>query len=162
MSADATPGEAVTVRQSVFVELGADDAFRLFTDGIGQWWPLDEGFSYGGDRAREIFLEPREGGRFYERFIDGDELQVGTVIACTPPRNIVFTWRSPDWRAETEVEVTFVAGDRGTTVEVEHRGFDRLGPDGAAIAQRWVGGWPRVVRAYADTANRGGTGLSAE
>jgi uncharacterized protein YndB with AHSA1/START domain len=143
--------EAGIVRQSIFVELSPEEAFRLFTDGIGQWWPLDEGFSYGGDRAKEIFLEPRVGGRFYERFVDGDELQVGTVVACTPPQRIVFTWRG-DWEAETEVEVSFSPGEHGTTVELEHRGFDRLGPEGAAVARRWAGGWPRVIRAFADQA----------
>ena len=29
------------VRTSVSVKLGVDDAFRLFTEGVGSWWPLD-------------------------------------------------------------------------------------------------------------------------
>jgi hypothetical protein len=49
---------ALTVCQSVHVELPPSEAFRLFTDGIGEWWPLAEGYSYGGDRAHSIFLEP--------------------------------------------------------------------------------------------------------
>ena len=136
----------------VRVDLTPDASFRLFTEGIGQWWPLDEGYSYGGDRAEEIFLEPAEGGRFYERFTDGDELQVRTVTLCAPPERIVFTWRSPDWSAETEVEVRFVAVEGGTAVELEHRGFDLLGPDGRSIARRWAGGWPRVIEAFATSA----------
>jgi uncharacterized protein YndB with AHSA1/START domain len=86
--------------------------------------------------------------------VDGDELQVGTVRVCAPPDRILFTWRSPQWQAETEVEVRFLAQDVGTTVEVEHRGFERLGPDGEAIARRWAGGWPRVVQAFATRAAR--------
>jgi uncharacterized protein YndB with AHSA1/START domain len=101
---------------------------------------------------QEIFLEPTEGGRFYERFVDGDELHVGTVRVCSPPDRIVFSWRSPDWQAETEVEVRFVAEDRGTSVHLEHRGFERLGAHGRAIARRWRGGWPRVVQAFASRA----------
>jgi uncharacterized protein YndB with AHSA1/START domain len=110
-----TPGEpnlaatgALAVRQSVNVELPPSEAFRLFTDGIGEWWPLAEGYSYGGDRAHSIFLEPVVGGRFFERFVDGDEMQVGTVLSCSPPDLIVFTWRSPEWRGDTEVDVRFV------------------------------------------------------
>jgi uncharacterized protein YndB with AHSA1/START domain len=150
MSGD--PVADLVARQSIVVDLPVDEAFRLFTEGIGQWWPLDEGFSYGGDRAREIFLEPRVGGRFYERFVDGDELQIGTVIACQPPHSITFTWRSPGWSAETEVTVTFRPNANGTTVELVHRGFDRLGPKGPEMARHWAGGWPRVIQAFAHAA----------
>jgi uncharacterized protein YndB with AHSA1/START domain len=148
----ATEREAIVVRESVRVDLSPEEAFRLFTEGILEWWPLEEGYSYGGDRAKEIFLEPKEGGRFYERFVDGDELQVGTVRACSPPDRILFTWRSPDWPAETEVDVLFLSEDMGTTVRLEHRGFERLGSDGESIARRWRGGWPRVVQALATRA----------
>jgi uncharacterized protein YndB with AHSA1/START domain len=147
-SRPATP-DTVLVRQTVQVALPPEQAFRLFTDGIAQWWPLEEGYSYGGDRAREIYLEPTVGGRFYERFLDGDEFQVGTVTACSPPNLIVFTWRSPEWPAHTEVEVSFHPETTGTTVELEHRGFDRLGPDGPELARRWGGGWPRVMACFA-------------
>jgi uncharacterized protein YndB with AHSA1/START domain len=145
----ATEHGVVVVREAVHVELPPEEAFRLFTDGINEWWPLEEGYSYGGHRAREIFLEPAEGGRFYERFTDGDELQVGTVRVCSPPDRILFTWRSPDWQAETEVDVRFVAEGQGTTVQLEHRGFERLGSEGESIGRRWGRGWPRVVQAFA-------------
>jgi uncharacterized protein YndB with AHSA1/START domain len=156
MAHDMRPTEldAVVVRQCVRVELPPDQAFRLFTEGINEWWPLDEGYSYGGDRAREIFLEPMVGGRFYERFVDGDELQVGTVTACSPPDLILFTWSSPDWPASTEVEVRFIAETGCTAVELEHRGFEKLGPDGRDIARRWGGGWPRVIQSFATRADR--------
>jgi uncharacterized protein YndB with AHSA1/START domain len=136
------------VKQSIQVELAPPEAFRLFTDGIGEWWPLDEGFSYGGDRAEQIFLEAVVGGRFYERFVDGDEIEVGRVVACSPPDRVLFTWRSPAWEAATEVEVRFVPAGTGTDVHLEHRGWERVGPDGAALAERWANGWPRVLDAF--------------
>jgi uncharacterized protein YndB with AHSA1/START domain len=141
--------EEVAVRQAVHVPLSPTEAFALFTDGIGEWWPLEEGYSYGGDRAKDIYLEPRVDGRFFERFIDGDELQVGRVTLCDPPHRIVFTWHDPDWTGETEVDVTFSPEPEGTAVSLTHRGFERLGPDGTAIAARWAGGWPRVMDAFA-------------
>ena len=95
------------VREEVHVDRSPSEAFRLFTAGIGEWWPLEEGYSFGGDRAKEIHLDAVRGGRFFERFVDGDELQVGRVIVCDPPHRIVFTWKDPDWRGDTEVEVTF-------------------------------------------------------
>ena len=147
------PGmKAGVAQQRVHVPLQPAEAFRLFTDGIQQWWPLEEGYSYGGDRADEVHLEPWVGGRFFERFVDGDELQVGRVLVCEPPDRILFTWRSPDWICETEVEVTFTADGGATNVSLSHRGFDRLGPDWETIAARWARGWPRVIQAFAQRA----------
>jgi uncharacterized protein YndB with AHSA1/START domain len=143
------PGAA---RQEVVVSLAPEDAFRLFTDGIQEWWPLDEGFSYGGDRASEIHLDAQVGGRFFERFVDGDEFEVGQVTACEPPRRIVFTWRDPDWPANTEVEVRFVREGDGTRVLLEHRGFDGLGGDWASVAAQFGGGWPRVLQVFGQSA----------
>jgi uncharacterized protein YndB with AHSA1/START domain len=150
---DHHPGvQAGVAHQRVHVPLSPAEAFRLFTDGIQQWWPLEEGYSYGGERANEVHLEARVGGRFFERFVDGDEFQVGRVMVCEPPDRLLFTWRDPDWTAQTEVEVTFTAEGDGTRVSLSHRGFDRLGPDWETIAARWAGGWPRVIGAFAHSA----------
>lgn len=147
---DPQPDVAAGVaHQGVHVALPPPEAFRLFTDGIQQWWPLEEGYSYGGERAKEIHLESRVGGRFFERFVDGDEFEVGRVTVCEPPHRILFTWKDPDWSAATEVDVTFAAEGAGTRVSLSHRGFDRLGPDWEAVAARWAGGWPRVIQAFA-------------
>ena len=95
-----------------------------------EWWPLEEGYSFGGDRTVGIVLEAREDGRLYERFRDGDSFEVGRVLACSPPDRIVFTWKDPTWSGATEVEVSFRPEGAGTRVAVEHRGFERLGADG--------------------------------
>ena len=136
------------VHQRVQVDCRVQEAFDLFTTRMGELWPLQLA-SYGGERAREIFLEPHVCGRFFERFVDGDELQVGSVVACEPPRRITFTWSAADWDGETEVEVTFTPQQEGTRVDLEHRGFDRLGPVGADVAAKFRGGWPGVLAAYA-------------
>jgi uncharacterized protein YndB with AHSA1/START domain len=136
------------VHESVHVGCPVEEAFALFTTRMGEWWPLDQA-SYGGERAQDICLEPRVGGRFFERFRDGDELQVGTVIACEPPTRITFTWTTADWEGETEVEVTFTAQHEGTRVDLSHRGFDRIGPLGPDAAEKFRGGWPGVMQAFA-------------
>jgi uncharacterized protein YndB with AHSA1/START domain len=150
MSGD--PG-LVAVRGRVQVDCTVQEAFVLFTTRMGEWWPLHLA-SYGGGRANEIFLEPRVGGRFFERFTDGDELQVGSVVACEPPRRITFTWKTADWEGETEVEVTFTPQKEGTRVDLEHRGFERLGAIGPDIAAKFRGGWPDVLETYARRAAR--------
>jgi uncharacterized protein YndB with AHSA1/START domain len=137
------------VREEMRVDLSPADAFDLFTAGIGEWWPLEEGYSFAGNRAKEIHLEARVGGRLYERFVDDDEHEIGRVIACDPPHRIVFTWTSPRWPGATEVEVMFTPEGERTRVSVEHRGFERLGPPGEVAARQFGGGWPRVLQAFA-------------
>jgi uncharacterized protein YndB with AHSA1/START domain len=144
----------MAVPESVHIDCSVEEAFGLFTTRMGEWWPLDKA-SYGGNRAKDILLEPRVGGRFFERFVDGDELQVGTVVACEPPWRITFTWTTADWEGETEVQVTFTRQDDGTRVDLSHRGFDRLGPLGADVAAKFHGGWPGVMHAFAQRSEPG-------
>ena len=148
-----TDPRLMAVHESVHVGCPVEEAFALFTTGMGEWWPLDKA-SYGGDRAKDIFLEPHVGGRFFERFVDGDELQVGTVVVCEPPWRIIFTWTTADWEGETEVEVTFTPQDDGTRVDLSHRGFDRIGPLGTDVAAKFRGGWPGVMHAFVQRSER--------
>jgi uncharacterized protein YndB with AHSA1/START domain len=142
----------MTIRKSVTVRCAPDRAFRAFTREIGRWWPLDKGFSYGGERAKEIFFDDRLGGRLYERFSDGTEFEIGRVTRCDPPTLILFTWKSPQWEAATEVEVRFSAADGGTRVELEHRGFE-AGPEMAESGKRMARGWNTVLEHYAEHAD---------
>jgi uncharacterized protein YndB with AHSA1/START domain len=98
---------------------------------------------------------PRWAGCFFERFVDGDELQVGTVVVCEPPWRITFTLTTADWDGETEVEVTLTPQDEGTRVDPLHRGFDRVGPLGPDVAAKLPpGGWPGVMRSYVQRSRR--------
>ncbi|HLK11562.1 MAG TPA: SRPBCC domain-containing protein [Candidatus Binatia bacterium] len=138
----------MTIRKTMHVKRPVETTFRLFTDGIGRWWPLKEGFSFGGKRAGEIFLEGRVGGRFFERFADGEECEIGVVTACAPPERIVFTFKAPSWEGPTEVEVRFVAERDGTRVELEHRGWEHAGAAARAARDAFAGGWEKVLGAF--------------
>jgi uncharacterized protein YndB with AHSA1/START domain len=142
----------IAVHESVDADCSVEEAFAFFTTRMGEWWPLDKA-SYGGDRAKDIFLEPHVGGRFFERFVDGDELQIGSVVACDPPDRIVFTWHTADWEGETEVEVKFTRTGKGTRVHLEHRGFERIGQLGPDVADKFRGGWPGVMLSFANGLN---------
>lgn len=143
----------MTIRKSVTVRCAPEKAFRIFTGEIGRWWPLKRGFSYGRERAKDIFLDGYAGGRLYERFTDGTEFEVGRVIRCDPPRLIVFTWKSPDWEAATEVEVRFSAEPEGTRVELEHRGWE-AGPKMSESGKGFAGGWDTVLEQYVSHVNK--------
>jgi uncharacterized protein YndB with AHSA1/START domain len=143
----------MTIRKSVSVRCPPERAFAVFTREIGRWWPLKRGFSFDRERAYEIFLDDRVGGRFYERFVDGSESEIGRVIRCEPPHLIVFGFNGSDWGAPTEVEVRFAAEAGGTRVELEHRGFAGS-PQMRERGKGFAGGWDVVLAEYVETANR--------
>jgi hypothetical protein len=64
----------VTVPQSV------DDAFALFTERIGTWWPKAT-HSIGEDRVVDVVLEAWVDGRIYERQDDGPNTR---GVRCSP------------------------------------------------------------------------------
>jgi uncharacterized protein YndB with AHSA1/START domain len=139
------------VTQSVMVQAGPERAFRAFTEEIGQWWPLADGFAFAGDRWQDMFLEGKEGGRVYERSRDGEEFHIGTVTVYDPPSRVVFTWgeATEEWDAPTEIEVRFTRDGDGTRVDLEHRGFEGIGAAAEDTAKQYEGGWSAVLDRYA-------------
>jgi len=156
-----TQARAATVRQEIAVEAPVDRAFRVFTEQMDKIKPREHNM-LGVDIA-ETVLEPRAGGRIYDRGTDGSECEWASVIAFEPPDRLVFSWNvSPRWQVETdparrsEVEVRFIAeGPDRTRVELEHRHLDRHGDgweglrDGVAAPD----GWPLYLQRYSDLLN---------
>jgi uncharacterized protein YndB with AHSA1/START domain len=123
---------ANSVRKVVILQAPPAVAWRVFTEGIGTWWPLAT-HKIGKARAVDAVIEPRVGGRWYERGDDGSTCDWGRVLSWEPPTRLVLTWEiSGDWTHDpdlkTEVEVRFIAeGKNGTRVELEHRRLDLYG-----------------------------------
>jgi uncharacterized protein YndB with AHSA1/START domain len=133
-------------------------AFEVFTGSINSWWP--HVYHIGQAEVAEVILEPREGGRWYERGVDDTECDWGRVLAWDPPNRLVFTWQingswqfDPDPAHASEIEVRFTSGGpHETTVEVEHRHFDRLvGGQTINDAIRGGGGWDLLLAGLAKT-----------
>jgi uncharacterized protein YndB with AHSA1/START domain len=144
------------VTRSVTVSAPPERAFRAFTEEIGRWWPLADGFAFAGDRWQDMLMEGREGGRLYERSRDGRDFHIGTVKVYDPPSRLVFTWgeATEEWAAPTEVEVRFTEEGDGTRVDLEHRDFERVGPTAEETAKDYERGWPMVLDRLAGYAGR--------
>jgi uncharacterized protein YndB with AHSA1/START domain len=153
-----TRTEIEPIRKSISVKAPVERAFATFTDGITQWWPLDThsvGAGRDGVRAEEAAFEGRVGGRLYERMSDGQEASWGEVVAWEPPNRIVLTWHPgyEDPSKSTEIEVRFTPEGDGTRVELEHRGWERLGERAVEAQAGYSGGWEAVLRMYAAAAS---------
>ena len=144
---------ALEVRSSVTVKLPRDDAFRLFTDRIGSWWPLAMHSVFQAE-AVTATMEPRVGGRVYESTADGRTSDWGTITEWRPGERLAMTWH-PGYEAElaTLVEVTFSEGpDGGTQVDLLHTGWEVHGAEAAEQAADYQDGWVPVLEGFAKAA----------
>jgi uncharacterized protein YndB with AHSA1/START domain len=149
MSATAGDSAAATV----YVAVGIEDAFEVFTAEIDRWWRHGRKFRIAGKRPGRIVFEQKLGGRLFETVeLTGGErtFVVGSVIDWPPPRRVALEWRGVNFAAleKTLIEVTFTPSGDGTMVRVEHSGWSSLRDDhparhgltGAAFS-RLIGLW---------------------
>jgi len=141
------------VRKSIRVEASADNAFEVFTSGLGRWWPRDHGI--GRKPMKTAVMETHLGGRWYELSEDGSQATVGRIIVWEPPRRFVMTWDiNSQWKPDTnvcsEVEVQFIPDGAGATrVELEHRKFEQMGCEAGTSMRKDVdGGWPGLLERF--------------
>jgi uncharacterized protein YndB with AHSA1/START domain len=107
----------------------------------------------------EALLEPRVGGRWYEKCADGSECDWGHVLVWEPPHRLVVTWQvNGRWQYDadpahaTEIEIRFTsAGPDRTRVELEHRYIERLVEAPALVdgIANQGGGWSSVLDRFA-------------
>ena len=145
------------VRKTVTVNGSAERAFEVFTARIGEWWPLEihsVGREIVGIEPVSVAFEGEAGGRLVERMEGGREAPWAEVVAWEPPHRLVLAWKpNPDRPAPTEIEVTFTPVASGTRVDLEHRGWERLGDEGRE-AREGYSDWERVLGRYAELAGR--------
>ena len=131
-----------------------EQAFDTWTTQIGRWWPKDHTVTGTDDLA--VVLECRAGGRIYERTGGGVEHEWGEVTIWEPPTRFGYLWHLRRDRADaTDVEIRFVdAGAGSTTVEIVHRGWERLGTEGETWRDRNHGGWATLLSHFVAAAER--------
>lgn len=130
------------------VECPVDHAFDVWTSRFGQWWPLDHTVS--AEEGLTVVLEGRPGGRIFERRVGGQEHDWGAVTIWEPPTRLGYTWHlNGDPSDATDVEIRFLPAAEGATrVEIEHRGWERLGARGEQWRERNHGGWAGLLPHY--------------
>jgi len=136
------------LRLSFVVECPVDHAFTVWTGRTSSWWPVTHTVS--SEPGLEVVFQPLPGGRIFERTPGGTEIEWGEITAWEPPSRLAYLWHIRDDRADaTEVEINFVdQGDATTRVEIEHRGWERLGAQGEAWRDANQGGWSTLLPHY--------------
>ena len=122
---------------------------------MARWWIPE--FSINPTRAAiaDVVIEPRVGGRWYERGVDGSECDWGRVLVWQPPARLVLAWQinaqyTFDAALETELELRFTALPKGDTqVTLEHRHLERMGESAAALRDQLEPGWGKLLDRFA-------------
>jgi uncharacterized protein YndB with AHSA1/START domain len=150
------------LKHDLIVEVPVERAFELFVERLGDWWPI--AYTFSGADFETAQIDPRAGGRWFERTGQGEEIPWGHVRAYERGQRVVLQWgigidRKPA-RPErsSEVEFQFAAdGETRTRISVEHRDFERHG-EGAEALRQGMGsaaqGWPLILAEFRRAARR--------
>ena len=129
------------------VECSPEHAFSTWTERISQWWP--KGHSVSHDPDLDVVIEPRPGGRIFERTPAGVEHDWGEVTRWEPPAAFGYLWHLAQDRSDaTDVEIRFVPDGDATRVTIQHAGWERLGSRGEELRGRNRKGWGGVIPLY--------------
>ncbi|MBO9714041.1 SRPBCC family protein [Sphingomonas sp.] len=141
------------VVRSVEVKVPPARAFELFAGHMSRWW--HEGHHIAPTPFQDIVVEPREGGRWFERDAEGNECEWGKVLEWDPPRRLVLGWQlgadfkyDPDFL--NEVELAFTPAGSGTLVTLTHHNLQRFGDAADKLAPSLGEGWAMLLGLYRD------------
>jgi uncharacterized protein YndB with AHSA1/START domain len=134
-----------------------EEAFRYFTADFGMWWPAatHSVVAYASDfkdTPAGVTLEPRVGGRIFERTRAGEEHIWGRVLEWQPPVLVVFSFHPGRDNQEAQtVKVTFSPAPEGARVVLTHSGWEKLSANAQQSRDSYDRGWESVfVTAYGE------------
>ena len=158
MTGTAQRIQPAAIVRTVDVKAAPERAFAIFAGQMGKWWHKDHSIARGTSQ-KDVIIEPRAGGRWYELGADGSEHDWGNVIDYDPPHRLLLAWqlnRSFDFDPGllTEVEVRFEPSGTGTRVHFEHRFLERMGEGTVDLFESMDGGWGMLLDLFKATADK--------
>ncbi len=146
------------IRKTVEMNVPPERAFAVFATRMGDWWHKEHSIARETSQ-KDVVIEPRAGGRWYELGADGSEHQWGRVRAYDPPRRLVLAWQLTrefvyDADFETTVEVLFEEHGGKTIVHFEHRDLERMGAGAVETLESMDGGWGFLLDLFKAEAER--------
>jgi len=127
-------------------------AFDAYAD-IGAWW--HPSYTSCAETLATVVIEPRLGGRVFERHRDGHEVGWGWVTAWTPPHRLAYaSFLAQPPEHPSEIRVTFTPDVDGCRVRFEHGGWTE---ENAALRPKFRD-WPFLLdrfRAFAEDRHSG-------
>ncbi len=137
------------ILRTAVVARSIDEAFAVFTEEIGAWWPVPTHSVFGAQCGGVQFVD----GRLVEFGTDGSESTWAEVLEWDPPTRLALAWH-PGGAMEdaNRVEVTFEEEAFGTRVQLRHDGWEKFGEEAMQRRRNYVGpsAWGHILDHYAD------------
>ena len=121
----------------LWVACSPDQAFAVFTERLGEWWPSD---AYSPGPLRGIRVEPRVGGEVAMLLEAGDAYPLGEVLVWEPGHHYAQSFTlAQDPAYPSRLDVTFEVGKHlgGTRVRFAHGGWTPANVEGRARFSEW-------------------------
>ena len=131
--------------RTIEVSCSQAEAFSVFVDDMSTWWPLGR-FSISAKSktvARELRVEPKQGGTIVEIGHDGTEYLWGTIRAYQPSDFLSMDFHmgtGPEAATLVEIRFTALEPDR-TRVELVQSNWERAGDMAAMLRGGYGIGW---------------------
>lgn len=152
------------IDKSIRIRTTPERAFDMFTRDIGTWWPKHQ-HSLDSENTETVVLEPRLGGKLFQRQKDGTIHKWGEVTAFERPGSFTLSWHiGREVEDATRVHVSFEdAGGGLTVVRLIHDGFENMASgDGADMREGYNNGWVNVFENHFANAFDEGASVAAE
>jgi hypothetical protein len=155
MNVDVQRISPAPIRKRLRVKASREKAFDTFVAGRGGWWL--KGPSLLQSPQKDVVIEPRMGGRWYETGEDGSEQSWGRVLGWERPDRVLLAWQlNAEWtydpEFETRIEVRFTPDGDHIIVDFEHRDLERFGENAEAVRGDFDtgmdGGWSQLLAGY--------------
>lgn len=134
--------------KELLVKVNTKRAFEMFTQDIGQWWPLASHSISAGDgkTARSVSMTPGVGGKIIEVMHDGQTATWGVITQWEAGKSLTFSWhlRRPE-SEQTLVSVKFMDHGAGAKVRLIHSGWEAQGDAAADNREHYNSGWDFVL-----------------
>ncbi|MDR3612050.1 MAG: SRPBCC domain-containing protein [Candidatus Obscuribacterales bacterium] len=124
-----------TMNLAIDLEIDASPlrVFNAITNGVANWWGRD--YFESAEDAVDIHLEPRLGGKFFERWSldtkSPDGALLGTVVALKHAKLLRLrgTFGMGDTLIQGLVEYELFASGQGTKLKFNHQAFGQISDD---------------------------------
>ena len=135
------------VIKTVYIPITSEQAFRVFTNELALWWPLDKHScaAMAGETSQALDADLSTGGEIWETDHEGRRILWGTFTEFTPSSKLRINWhinRPAD--DATEISVEFTPNDDETEVTLTHSGWEVFGVQADAMREGYNNGWVHV------------------